>query len=97
MNNGSCLDWFMSPGWLISCRAVVTETLYADRTQCSDLTPIFIGMHRNAPLSLVKEGAWVQHSYGSYEPRKANPSTDCTQILYHGSFVSCTYYFNARP
>jgi hypothetical protein len=47
------------------------------------LTPIFIGMHRNAPLSLMKEGARVHHSYGSYapstygsyEPRRENPST----------------------
>jgi hypothetical protein len=51
--------------------------------QCSDLTPIFIGMHRNAPLSPMKEGARVHHSYGSYapstygsyEPRRAHPST----------------------
>ena len=51
--------------------------------QCSDLTPIFIGMHRNAPLSSMEEGARVHHSYGSYapftygsyEPRRANPST----------------------
>jgi hypothetical protein len=40
-------------------------------------------MHRNAPLSPMKEGARVHHSYGSYapstygsyEPRRANPST----------------------
>jgi hypothetical protein len=39
--------------------------------------------HRNAPLSPMKEGARVHHSYGSYAPssygsydaRKANPST----------------------
>jgi hypothetical protein len=51
--------------------------------QSSDLTPVFIGMHRNAPLSPMKEGARVHHSYGSYapssygsyEPRRANPST----------------------
>jgi hypothetical protein len=51
--------------------------------QCSDLTPIFKGMHRNAPLVPMKEGARVHHSYGSYapstygsyEPRRANPST----------------------
>ena len=51
--------------------------------QCSDLTPVFIGMHRNAPLSPMKEGARVHYSYGSYapstygsyEPRRANPST----------------------
>jgi hypothetical protein len=51
--------------------------------QCSDLIPIFIGMHKNAPLSPMKEGARVHHSYGSYapstygsyEPRRANPST----------------------
>jgi hypothetical protein len=44
---------------------------------------MFIGMHRNAPLSLMKEGARVHHfygsdatsTYGSYEPRRANPST----------------------
>jgi hypothetical protein len=49
----------------------------------SDLTPIFIGLHRNAPLSPMEEGARVHHScgsyapstYGSYEPRRANPST----------------------
>ena len=54
-----------------------------DGTQCSDLTPICIGMHRNAPLSHMKEGARVHHfygsyalsTYGSYEPRRANPST----------------------
>jgi hypothetical protein len=52
--------------------------------QCSDLTPIFIGMHRNAPQSPMEEGARVHHSYGSYapstygsyEPRRENPSTD---------------------
>jgi hypothetical protein len=52
-------------------------------TQCSDWTPIFIGMHRNAPLSPMEEGARVHNSYGSYapstygsyEPRKANPIT----------------------
>ena len=51
--------------------------------QCSDFTPTFIGMHRNAPLSPTKESARVHHSYGSYAPstygsygpRKANPST----------------------
>jgi hypothetical protein len=51
--------------------------------QCSDFTPIFIGMHRNAPLSPMREGARVHHSYGSYAfsiygsyaPRRANPST----------------------
>jgi hypothetical protein len=51
--------------------------------QCSDLTPVSIGMHRNAPLSPMEEGARVHHSYGSYapstygsyEPRRANPST----------------------
>jgi hypothetical protein len=51
--------------------------------QCSDLTPIFIGTHRNAPLSPMEEGARVHHSYGSYAPsaygsygpRNANPST----------------------
>jgi hypothetical protein len=51
--------------------------------QCSAFTPIFIGMHRNAPLSPMEEGARVPHSYGSYAPstygsygpRKANPST----------------------
>jgi hypothetical protein len=51
--------------------------------QCSDFTPIFIGMHRNTPLYPMKEGARVHHSYGSYapstygsyEPRNANPST----------------------
>jgi hypothetical protein len=51
--------------------------------QCSDFTPIFIGMHRDAPLSPMAEGARVHHSYGSYapptygfcEPRRANPST----------------------
>jgi hypothetical protein len=37
-------------------------------SQCSDLTPIFIGMHRNAPLSPLEEGARVHHSYGSYAP-----------------------------
>jgi hypothetical protein len=36
--------------------------------QCSDLTPVFIGMHRNAPLSPMEEGARVHHSYGSYAP-----------------------------
>jgi hypothetical protein len=36
--------------------------------QCSDLTPIFIGVHRNAPLSPMKEGARVHHSYGFYAP-----------------------------
>jgi hypothetical protein len=54
--------------------------------QCSDFTPIFIGMHRNAPLSPMKEGARVHHSYGSYAPsahgsyehRNANPSTAAT-------------------
>jgi hypothetical protein len=51
--------------------------------QCSELTPIFIGIHRNAPLSPINKGARVHHSYGSYapstyvsyEPRRANPST----------------------
>jgi hypothetical protein len=55
----------------------------------TDFTPIFIGMHRqlgirHAPLSPMKEGARVRHSYGSYAPstygsygpRRANPSTD---------------------
>ena len=40
-------------------------------------------LHRNAPLSPMKEGARVHHSYGSYAPstygsygpREANPST----------------------
>jgi hypothetical protein len=57
--------------------------LNAPGSQCSDLTPIFIGLHRNAPLSPMKEGARVHHSYGSYAPstygsyeaRRANPST----------------------
>jgi hypothetical protein len=50
--------------------------------QCSDLTPNFIGTHRNAPLFPMEEGARVHHSYGSYgsyalstygsyEPRRA--------------------------
>jgi hypothetical protein len=51
--------------------------------QRSDLTPTFIGMRRNAPLPPMKEGARVHHSYGSYapstygsyEPRRPNPST----------------------
>jgi hypothetical protein len=53
-------------------------------SQCSDFTPIFIGMHKNAPLSPMKEGGqrtpflWFLctfHLYGSYGPRRANPST----------------------
>ena len=51
--------------------------------RCSDFTPVFIGVHRDAPLSPMKEGARVHHSYGSYAPstdgssgpRKATPST----------------------
>jgi hypothetical protein len=38
------------------------------RVQCSDLAPIFMGMHRNAPLSPMEEGARVHRSYGSYAP-----------------------------
>ena len=49
------------------------------------MTPIFIGMYRNAPLSPMEEGAMAHHfygsyapsAYGSYEPRRANPSTGC--------------------
>jgi hypothetical protein len=69
-------------GWTVGC-------VHAQRghdwlaPQCSDLTPIFIGMDWNAPLSPMKEGARVHRSYGSYapstygsyEPRRANPST----------------------
>jgi hypothetical protein len=47
------------------------------------VTPISIGMHWNAPLSPMKEGARAHRSYGSYapstygsyEPLRENPST----------------------
>jgi hypothetical protein len=37
--------------------------------QCSDLTPIFIGMHLGMPrLSPMKECSRAHHFYGSYAP-----------------------------
>jgi hypothetical protein len=65
--------------------------------QCSDFTATFIGMRRNAPLSPTKEGARVHHSYGSYapstygsyEPRRANPSTVCHARSSHPQHPRC--------
>jgi hypothetical protein len=68
---------------------IVASHRRPSRRQCSDLTHICIGMHRNAPLSPMKEGARVHHSYGSYapstygsyEPRRANPSTAVVRFI----------------
>jgi hypothetical protein len=60
--------------------------LSVDDIQCSDLTPIFIGMHRNAPFYSMKRvpgctiptsmHLWLRCTYGSYarcivEPTRA--------------------------
>ena len=58
------------------------------RRQCSNLAPILMGTHRNAPLSPMKRVPGytihipmvpmhlVAHNYGSYAPCRANSSTE---------------------
>jgi hypothetical protein len=71
------------PGMPAAVRSGPLDSAQFRTAQCSNLTPIFIGMHRNAPLSPMKRVTgytipmhlWLLCTYGSYAPCRANART----------------------